>query len=321
MKIKTHIKGWMSSTTMLLFLPITLASQQTMHPEDAVVSDITADTPVCLQFDENLFLCNWVTNQTFAYWNEKIAPNGNHVLELVKGEEKFCLPVHGKLWSIFKKGHNGLDINLQTGDTVRAAFDGKVRYAQYNKGGFGNLVIIRHFNGLETYYAHLSKLLVKPNEPVKAGEVIGLGGSTGRSRGPHLHFEVRYKDKPLDPFAFIDYEKRSLKTTELELNETVFEPWKSSPPPSATADSSLLNLYTIARYNEPLGGEDSAENLTAESLQKPTATSSTLWHTIKKGDTLYALSLKYKTTVKKICSLNGLKENSILQIGKKIRIK
>lgn len=316
-----NTRGWMSGITMLLFLPITLASQQAMHPADVAVSNIPTETPVCFQFDENLFLCNWVTDQTFAYWNEKVALNGNHVLELVKGEEKFCLPVHGKLWSIFKKGHNGLDINLQTGDTVRAAFDGKVRYAQYNKGGFGNLVIIRHYNGLETYYAHLSKLLVKPNQPLKAGQVIGLGGSTGRSRGPHLHFEVRYKDKPLDPFAFIDYEKRSLKTTELELNETVFEPWKSSTPPSANADSSLVSLYTIARYNEPLGGEEPAENTTAESLHKPASTSASVWHTIKKGDTLYALSLKYKTTVKKICSLNGLKENSILQIGKKIRIK
>ncbi|MCX7742993.1 MAG: peptidoglycan DD-metalloendopeptidase family protein [Flavobacteriales bacterium] len=324
MKMTAQISGWMTSLVVLLSFPMVLVSQHELSLTEAVFMDESANYPICLQFDENLFLCNWVTDQTFAYRNEKVIPNNNHVLELVKGEEKFCLPVHGKLWSIFKKGHHGLDINLQTGDTVRAAFNGKVRYAQYNKGGFGNLVIIRHYNGLETYYAHLSKLHVKANQPVKAGQVIGLGGSTGRSRGPHLHFEVRYKDKPLDPFAFIDYENRSLKSTELELSEVVFEPWKYSTQPTATANSTLSSLYTIARTNEPMGGEEISENSIIsgiETLPKPAVTSSAVWHTIKKGDTLYALSLMYKTTVKKICTLNGLKDNCILQIGKKIRIK
>jgi LysM repeat protein len=316
-----NIGLWVGVLTALNFVPAMVASQNELHPPDAYIADVPNDSPTCLQFDENLFLCNWVTDQTFAYWNEKVIPNGNHILELVKGDEKFCLPVHGKLWSVFKKGHNGLDINLQTGDTVRAAFDGKVRYAQYNKGGFGNLVIIRHYNGLETYYAHLSKFRIKPNQEVKAGQVIGLGGSTGRSRGPHLHFEVRYKDKPLDPFAFIDYENRSLKTTELELSESVFEPWKYRPANASLADSTLANLYSVTQFNEPLGGEEITENIPTETLPKPVIASSGTWHTIKKGDTLYALSLKYKTTVKKICSLNGLKESSILQIGKKIRIK
>jgi murein DD-endopeptidase MepM/ murein hydrolase activator NlpD len=117
-----------------------------------------------------------------------------------------------------------MDLSLKKGDTVKAAFDGVVRYAKYNRGGFGNLVIIRHFNGLETYYAHLSKLKVTANQVVKASDVIGLGGSTGRSRSPHLHFEVRYKDIPLDPQRMIDFDANKLISSTLPITKQLFYP-------------------------------------------------------------------------------------------------
>jgi murein DD-endopeptidase MepM/ murein hydrolase activator NlpD len=99
-----------------------------------------------------------------------------------------------------------------------------VRYAKYNRGGFGNLIIIRHYNGLETYYAHLSKILVKVNQVVKSGDLIALGGSTGRSRGPHLHFEIRYKDIPLDPLRVIDYDNQKLISGTFPVTKQVFYP-------------------------------------------------------------------------------------------------
>jgi murein DD-endopeptidase MepM/ murein hydrolase activator NlpD len=117
-----------------------------------------------------------------------------------------------------------MDLSLKKGDTVRAAFDGVVRYAKYNRGGFGNLVILRHYNGLETYYAHLSKLKVMTNQVVKANEVIGLGGSTGRSRAPHLHFEVRFKDVPLDPQRMIDFDNNRLISAMFPITKNVFYP-------------------------------------------------------------------------------------------------
>jgi len=107
---------------------------------------------------------------------------------------------------------------------VSAVFDGVVRYAKYNRGGFGNLVILRHYNGLETYYAHLSKLKVVTNQVVKAGDVVGLGGSTGRSRSPHLHFEVRYKDIPLDPQRVIDFDNHKLISECFPVTRNVFYP-------------------------------------------------------------------------------------------------
>lgn len=100
--------------------------------------------------------------------------------------------------------HKGIDINLNRGDAVVSAFDGMVRIAQL-KGAFGNVVIIRHYNGLETVYAHLSKIKVKPGQVVTAGQLIGLGGNTGRSSGPHLHFEVRFKGQPINPSSIISF--------------------------------------------------------------------------------------------------------------------
>lgn len=100
--------------------------------------------------------------------------------------------------------HKGIDINLNKGDAVISAFDGMVRIASA-KGAFGNVVIIRHYNGLETVYAHLSKIKVKTGQVVLAGQLVGLGGSTGRSSGPHLHFEVRFKGQALNPSSIISF--------------------------------------------------------------------------------------------------------------------
>jgi murein DD-endopeptidase MepM/ murein hydrolase activator NlpD len=123
-------------------------------------------------------------------------------------------PFNGVLTSYYgwrdKRMHKGIDIDLNKGQPVVSAFDGKVRVAERNKGGFGNLVIIMHANGLETVYAHLSKIKVKKGQVVLSGQLIGLGGNTGRSRGSHLHFETRYKGYALNPLLFIAYNDNKL---------------------------------------------------------------------------------------------------------------
>jgi murein DD-endopeptidase MepM/ murein hydrolase activator NlpD len=108
----------------------------------------------------------------------------------------------GSRWG---RQHKGLDIKVYIGDTIRAAFSGKVRIVRYEGGGYGNYVVIRHPNGLETIYGHLSKQLVKENENVRAGEPIGLGGNTGRSTGSHLHFETRLCGVALNPALLFDF--------------------------------------------------------------------------------------------------------------------
>jgi len=129
-------------------------------------------------------------------------------------------PFEGRVTSDFgyrhRKMHYGMDIDLETGDKVKVAFEGMVRFAMWNNS-YGNLVIVRHANGLETYYAHLSKIDVKPGDYVQAGDFIGLGGNTGHSFGAHLHFEVRYQGIPINPEFIIDFEARKLKLVNVNL--------------------------------------------------------------------------------------------------------
>nr|MBI1231135.1 peptidoglycan DD-metalloendopeptidase family protein [Cytophagales bacterium] len=146
-------------------------------------------------------------------------------------------PPNGSLWSMPLKDsrlsspfglrrfrwHHGVDLRLTTGDDVYAAFDGIVRMASYDRYGYGHFVLIRHRNGLETIYGHLSKLRVTVGTEVRAGDVIGLGGSTGRSTGPHLHFEVRYKGLSINPEEMYDFTAHTLRQSVFLVSSSSFE--------------------------------------------------------------------------------------------------
>lgn len=105
-----------------------------------------------------------------------------------------------------RRMHKGIDLKVLKGDTIRAAFNGKVRIKAFERRGYGYYVVLRHPNGLETIYGHLSKILVEENQIVRAGETIGLGGNTGRSTGSHLHFETRFLGQAINPAEIIDFE-------------------------------------------------------------------------------------------------------------------
>lgn len=147
------------------------------------------------------------------------------ILKLVTDSADFCFPVRNTKTSNYgwrwQRGHHGVDIRLNTGDPVRSAFGGVVRIAS-RMGGYGNCIVIRHPNGLETLYGHLSKINVQPNQAVAAGDVIGLGGSTGNSTGPHLHFECRFLYQTFDPEWILDFSNFSLRTRRLHLDKTYF---------------------------------------------------------------------------------------------------
>jgi len=263
------------------------------------------------QWDENLFYCNWNNTQTFTYFVPAPDTVGGVALELLKGKEKFCLPQYGTLWSVFKKTHKGLDIDLKVGDTVLNMFDGIVRYAQYNKGGFGNLVIVRHYNGLETYYGHLSKIRVKVDQKVTAGDLLGLGGSTGRSYNPHLHLEVRYQDHPLDPFSFIDWKTQTISTTVLVLEKKIFSPWEIGIQP---ADISKPDFNTITDNTIK---DTNIVNQTIQVVSDPNAK----FYTIKKGDTMYSIAKVNGTTLQQLCDWNGIRDADKIYLGQELRVK
>ncbi|MEI7725981.1 MAG: M23 family metallopeptidase [Bacteroidota bacterium] len=225
---------------LLFFLPVKSFSQrntnsvidtlETKHGPVLLFKNFTweyfQDEPVMMHPQEDstgIFSEAWLNDQVFSF---KMHPDSikDTVLILSTTERQFTMPIYGKLFCGFKYTHKGLDIKLSIGDTVKAAFDGVVRYAKYNRGGFGNLIIIRHYNGLETYYAHLSKINVIVNQVIKSGAPIALGGSTGRSRGPHLHFEIRYKDVPLDPLRAIDFDNKKLIASTFPITHRVFYP-------------------------------------------------------------------------------------------------
>jgi LysM repeat protein len=242
--------------------------------------EFLGDEPVMMSSEEDstgLFNDKWINDQIFAYKEMRPDSIKDTVLMLTSAERTFRMPAKGKFLRGFMYTHKGLDIRLNMGDTVVASFDGVVRYAKYNRGGFGYLVILRHYNGLETYYAHLSKIKVKVNQVVKAGDLVGLAGSTGRSRGPHLHFEIRYKDVPLDPLRMISFEQERLIANTFPVTKKVFYP----------SDYDANAVY----------------------------------HKIRSGDTLGALSRKYHTSVKEICAMNKIKTTTTLKIGRVLRVR
>jgi murein DD-endopeptidase MepM/ murein hydrolase activator NlpD len=197
----------------------------------------------------------------------------------------FVLPIDNELQVTSKYGprgrrmHRGIDLNVYVGDTIRAAFDGKVRIKSFERRGYGNYLVIRHPNGLETIYGHLSKHLVSENEIVRAGQPIALGGNTGRSSGSHLHFETRFLGQAIDPSAIIDFENG------VPLRDYyVFHKEKNKPG----------NIYIS----------------TSERI---------VYHRVRQGETLSIIARRYRTTVSELCRLNGIKSNSPLRIGQSIR--
>ncbi len=203
--------------------------------------------------------------------------------------------------------HSGIDLDLETGDTVRSCWAGKVRYAKYNDGGFGNLVIVRHYNGLETLYAHLSKLIVAPDQEVKAGDVLGLGGNTGRSYGSHLHFEVRFYDAAINPEEVIDFDKKTCKDENLFVHKGLFRPGAKPSVLEAEEPDPVIEKDTVERQI------DVAAHVVQTSLKK--------YYKVKSGDTLTEIADRNQTTVSKICQLNGIRPTSTLQIGRSLRVK
>ena len=177
--------------------------------------------------------------------------------------------------------HYGIDLGVKLGDTIRATFGGKVRIVDYERKGYGHYLVIRHDNGLETVYAHLLEVLVNINQTVKAGDIIALGGNTGHSTGPHLHYEVRFLGNAFNPTKLIDFETKHLKKKD----------------------------YYITKKE------------TFSHVQELKAISQARYHKVRPGDNLSKIARRYGVTVKQLCKLNKMRPNTVLRVGKKIRYK
>jgi hypothetical protein len=190
-------------------------------------------------------------------------------------------------WGKRVKYHYGVDIRMDVGDPVYGMFDGVVRVAKRSVD-YGYVVVIRHYNGLETLYAHFDQLLTYPGKPVRSGDIIGLAGSTGRSTGPHLHFEVRFQGEKIDPNKIIHFPSGSLLSDTLQIDRSCFS-----------------NLYRAQQ------GKSSTNKATAQGR----------YHVVRSGDTLSKIAYRYGVSVSHLAQINGISTKSTLRLGQRLRVR
>lgn len=216
----------------------------------------------------------------------------------------FTMPTMGYITSNFgprrRRMHYGIDLKVQVGDTIYAAFDGKVRVKQYERRGYGYYLALRHPNGLETVYGHLSAFLVEEDQVVKSGDPIALGGNTGRSTGSHLHFEIRFLGNPINPINIVDFDNKVCHRDTYTVTRNSYSVSKKG------VDVRNLASSSVTRSNN--------------NVKNKYASGSVKYHRIKKGDTLGKIAQIHGTTVSKLCKLNNITAKSTLRAGKSLRV-
>ena len=222
---------------------------------------------------------DWNTLNVDPYSRAKVAVPDSMQFDL----SEYCSPFEGKITSNFgwrrRRMHKGVDIKVYTGDTIRAAFSGKVRVRRYERRGYGYFLVLRHDNGLETVYGHLSKFLVQQDQVVKAGQPIALGGNTGRSTGSHLHFETRFLGVVINPNELFDFKNHTAHR-----DEYVFRTRRAK--------------------------------LIASGMMGPDGIA---YHRVKSGDTLGRIARKYGVSITYLCRINKIRSTSVLRIGQRLR--
>lgn len=252
--------------------------------------------------DEELELSNdlyssWVTTKAHPYKSSEVPDSFRIDLR------GFCMPTPSRLITStfgyrprFRRMHKGLDIKVYTGDTIVAAFNGKVRVAQYDAGGYGYYIVLRHANGLETIYGHLSKQLVETNQEVRAGEPIGLGGNTGGSYGSHLHFETRLAGEPINPELLFDFRAQDV-----------------------TGDFFTFHKDKNRKDNAPVLASNASSRNQAEAREEMASAKSSHFYKVKKGETLYTIASKLGISEKELTQANRLKSASKVRAGQILR--
>lgn len=264
--------------------------------------------------EPDIYTEGWESDRVNPYKNANVPQT--KVID-VRG---FHMPIKGNFITspygyrpAFRRTHKGVDMRSAVGDTVYAAFTGKVRLTKFERGGYGFYVILRHDNGLETVYGHLTRFLVQPNQYVKAGQPIALSGNTGRSTGPHLHFETRFMGYAINPAAIIDFANRMTHTDSYTFNKNNYTESRSYTPSRKYAavrstSSSSNNNSTASKSNRKYDNK----------TKKRSAERST--YKVRKGDSLGKIAARNGTTVAQLKKLNGIKGDKV-QSGKVLRVK
>lgn len=292
---ETKIKKQTEQQTQLMDIRVSeLMADRVGFKKDILLKELESIDDVMLEEELALEELMYPADELYgSHWENKwVNPYRNTKIEFPDSASidcsRFAIPIDNDIRVTSKFGprrrrmHNGIDLKVYVGDTIRAAFDGKVRIRSAERRGYGKYLVLRHPNGLETVYGHLSGYLVNENDIVRSGQPIGLGGNTGRSTGSHLHFETRFLGQPINPADIIDFE------------------------------NGVPHQDQYVFRNMKINGRNS-NIFTSSNAQM-------VYHKVTSGQTLGAIARRYGTSVNELCRLNGLSKTSVLRIGQSIRV-
>lgn len=278
---------------------LTLFVTNVIFAQDLLVEQAPLDKQMSLV--DSISLRRMLLNESHLFPSQELYPEWNNARVHYDAERPdsfridltgFVMPTSNtKITDVFgyrprrRRVHQGLDVKVQIGDTIRSAFDGKVRIVknQGRRKGYGKYIVIRHENGLETVYGHLSKWLVTEDQYVKAGEPIGLGGNTGRSTGSHLHFETLFMGKAIDPALMFDF-----------------------------VNQDVTNDYYVYRKPVRRSVDSKTGKVKIESAEPK-------YHKVRRGDTLSKIAKRHGVSLRTIYKLNGMNSRSVLRPGQSVR--
>ncbi len=274
--------------------------------------------------EPDIYTEGWESNLVNCYKDANV-PN-TKVLDV----RRYVMPIKGNYVTShygyrpqFGRTHKGIDLRAAVGDTVYSAFSGRVRLTRFERGGYGFYVIVRHENGLETVYGHLSRFLVKPDQYVKAGQPIALSGNTGRSTGPHLHFETRFMGYAINPEAIFDFANRCTHTDSYTFSKSTYTKARDYAPSkryAAAKKASEEKEQTATKKRSNKKEEQPQVTASTRKSTKESRNESRSTYQVKKGDNLDKIAKKNGTTVEQLKKLNGL-TSSTIQEGKVLKVK
>src|SRR5574344_1602456 len=317
MTVKRTIKT--ISISLLLLATMTTANAQDLLARQAPVDRRmrTVDTLVLKNIQERENVTSPAA-ELYDSWDDAYAHKtaGNMPDKLTISLRHFCMPTNSRVITSnfgarWGRQHKGLDVKVYIGDTIRAAFNGKVRVVRYEARGYGNYIVIRHQNGLETIYGHLSKQLVSEDQIVKAGDPIGLGGNTGRSTGFHLHCETRLCGVALNHALFFDFRNQDVTGDTYVYNRDTY----ASESAEATR---LRGKIGGGGYTRELVKGGKLGSSAAKEMQINN-NSEALYHKVKSGDTLESIAKKRGVSVEQICRLNHINKAVHVRPGQILR--
>lgn len=312
MHLKRTIKT-LAFTTILTLTSVAASAQDILARQAPIDKKMKAVDTLALRDIINKEQSGSPSAQLYKEWSNKYAHRATELPDsFLINLKHYCMPTNSKVITSnfgrrWGRMHKGLDIKVYIGDTIRAAFAGKVRIVRYEANGYGNYVVIRHYNGLETIYGHMSKHLVEENQTVNPGDPIGLGGNTGRSTGSHLHFETRLCGVALNPALMFDFKNQDVTGDTYMFRRNTYG-----------KESDLANIERGKDSNDENAASTSQSGNSRKTTTAKTG-SDVRYHKVQRGETLSAIARKRSVSVDKLCKLNRISKSKRLRPGQILR--